>query len=160
MSAISVRQKAYAAFVAVCFFWGTTYIGIKIALETVPPFLLGGIRFTLAGTVLALTLRLLGRPWPSWRRAPLFLAIGFRCSGSATAVSSGPSSSWLAAWWRCWWLRRRSGWWASSRSPAASASPGGWSAGLLLGFSGILLLVWPDLELRSRPLVAGTGSAA
>ena len=42
MSRITTTQKAYAAFLAVCIFWGTTYLGIKIALETVPPFLLGG----------------------------------------------------------------------------------------------------------------------
>ena len=30
---VTVRQKAYVAFAAVCLFWGTTYLGIKVALE-------------------------------------------------------------------------------------------------------------------------------
>ncbi len=40
---VTTTQRAYLAFFAVCFFWGTTYLGIKVALETVPPFLIGGI---------------------------------------------------------------------------------------------------------------------
>ena len=30
------RRNAYLAWVAVCFIWGTTYLGIKISLETIP----------------------------------------------------------------------------------------------------------------------------
>ena len=37
------RAWAYAAFAIVCVVWGTTYLGIAIALETVPPLLLTGI---------------------------------------------------------------------------------------------------------------------
>ncbi len=77
----STRKWAWAAFIAVCFFWGTTYLGIKVALETVPPFLLGGMRFTLAGSVLAIALNLMGHSWPDWRRAPAFLVIGIAMLG-------------------------------------------------------------------------------
>ena len=145
MRGISVRQKAYAAFVAVCFFWGTTYIGIKIALETVPPFLLGGIRFTLAGTVLAVTLRLLGRPWPSWRRAPLFLAIGFLMLGFGNGgvvwaeqfMASGLVAVLVAS--TPFWMVGIESFAGGERLTRRVIG------GLLLGFSGILLLVWPDL---------------
>ena len=41
-----------AAFAAVYFFWGSTYLGIKYAVETIPPFLMGGIRFLIAGAVI------------------------------------------------------------------------------------------------------------
>src|SRR6266852_4905906 len=44
--------KAYLALAAVCFFWGTTYLGIRIALESFPPFTLVGTRYLLSGSIL------------------------------------------------------------------------------------------------------------
>ena len=35
-----------------CFFWGTTYLGIRMALETFPPLVLVSTRFTLSGFIL------------------------------------------------------------------------------------------------------------
>ena len=46
--------QAYLALAAVCFFWGTTYLGIRMALESVPPLLLVGLRYTISGAVLLL----------------------------------------------------------------------------------------------------------
>src|SRR2546426_9005034 len=36
----ATRRRAYMAWIAVCLIWGTTYLGIRIALETIPPFLM------------------------------------------------------------------------------------------------------------------------
>src|SRR3982074_365399 len=44
--------KAYLALISVCFFWGTTYLGIRVALETVPPFALVAIRFLISGSLM------------------------------------------------------------------------------------------------------------
>ena len=41
--------KAYAALAIVCFFWGTTYLVIKIGVVYIPGFIFSGIRNTLAG---------------------------------------------------------------------------------------------------------------
>src|SRR5689334_1913164 len=48
------REKlgAYGAWAAVCFFWGTTYLAIRIGLEDFPPTLFAGVRFLIAGSVL------------------------------------------------------------------------------------------------------------
>jgi drug/metabolite transporter (DMT)-like permease len=46
--------QAYLALAAVCFFWGTTYLGIRMALESLPPLLLVGLRYTISGTALLL----------------------------------------------------------------------------------------------------------
>ena len=48
------REKwaAYAAWAAVCFFWGTTYLAIRVGLETMTPMLFAGLRFLIAGGVL------------------------------------------------------------------------------------------------------------
>lgn len=43
---------AYVAFAVVCFVWGTTYLAIAVAIETLPVVLFPGLRFTIAGAVL------------------------------------------------------------------------------------------------------------
>jgi drug/metabolite transporter (DMT)-like permease len=43
---------AYGAWTAVCIFWGTTYLAIRIGLESLPPFLFSGLRFFAAGALL------------------------------------------------------------------------------------------------------------
>lgn len=47
-----------AAFAAVYLIWGSTYLGIKYAIETLPTFLMAGTRFLIAGTVLFIWARL------------------------------------------------------------------------------------------------------
>src|SRR5689334_23226905 len=42
----------YLALVAVCFFWGTTYLGIRMALESFPPMLLVCARYIISGSLL------------------------------------------------------------------------------------------------------------
>jgi drug/metabolite transporter (DMT)-like permease len=44
--------QAYLALAAVCFFWGTTYLGIRIAVETIEPSVLMFLRYTISGTIL------------------------------------------------------------------------------------------------------------
>ncbi len=47
-----------AAFAAVYILWGSTYLAIKYAIETLPPFLMAGSRFVFAGVVLMIWARL------------------------------------------------------------------------------------------------------
>ena len=44
--------KAYLALAAVCFFWGTTYLGIRMALETFPPMILVSVRYIISGSIM------------------------------------------------------------------------------------------------------------
>ena len=46
------RLGAYGAWAAVCFFWGTTYLAIRVGLETLQPTLFAGLRFIVAGGLL------------------------------------------------------------------------------------------------------------
>jgi drug/metabolite transporter (DMT)-like permease len=50
---------------AVWIIWGSTYLAIKIGLETLPPFLMQGIRFTVASTVMLCVLKAKKVAWPS-----------------------------------------------------------------------------------------------
>ena len=55
--------KAYLALASVCFFWGTTYLGIRMALESFPPLLLVSARFLASGLLMVALVR--------WRRMQL-----------------------------------------------------------------------------------------
>jgi drug/metabolite transporter (DMT)-like permease len=74
--------KIILAFTAIYLIWGTTYLGIRVAIDTIPPFLMVGARFIIAGLPLFMFLRLRGRPMPRlahWRSA--FLVGGFLLVG-------------------------------------------------------------------------------
>lgn len=47
-----MKTKLYLAFFCVAFFWGTTFLGIKIGVETIPPFILAGIRNFISGFII------------------------------------------------------------------------------------------------------------
>jgi drug/metabolite transporter (DMT)-like permease len=64
----SERTLAVIAFLAVSLIWGSTYFGIRVALEGFPPFEIGAIRFLVAGAVLYGFLRARGEPPPTARQ--------------------------------------------------------------------------------------------
>jgi drug/metabolite transporter (DMT)-like permease len=142
------KRNAYMAWASVCLIWGTTYLGIKIALETVPPFVLGGLRFTLAGLVLAIVRKLQGKQMPNARglldaAIAGALLLGFGNGGVVYAeqfVPSGLAAVLVAA--VAFWM-----------VGVEAVIPGGERLtrrsllGLAIGFSGIVILVWPDLRM-------------
>lgn len=48
-----IRALPWIALVTVWILWGSTYIGIRVAVETIPPFLMAGIRYIVAGLLLS-----------------------------------------------------------------------------------------------------------
>jgi drug/metabolite transporter (DMT)-like permease len=69
--------KLLLAFAIIYFVWGSTFLAIRVGVREVPPFLLAGLRFLVAGIVLYAWMRASGTPSPSRRewRAAAFLAI-------------------------------------------------------------------------------------
>ncbi|AMJ64368.1 hypothetical protein AXW84_02200 [Hymenobacter sp. PAMC 26628] len=64
----------FTAFALVYIIWGSTYLGIRFAIESLPPLLMAGTRYALAGALLYGAMRLRGAPAPSgasWGRALL-----------------------------------------------------------------------------------------
>jgi drug/metabolite transporter (DMT)-like permease len=140
------RGRAYIAFVTVCIVWGTTYLGIHVALETVPVLLVAGLRWMFAGLVMSALMLASGRGLPKPRLwGPLALlsflmnivgngfvvyAQQFVASG-LTAVLIATTPFWSALIERLLPNGER----FSKRS----------LSGLALGFCGIVVLVWPEL---------------
>jgi drug/metabolite transporter (DMT)-like permease len=61
-----------AAFAALYLIWGSTYLGIFFAIQSIPPFLMAGVRFFLAGIIMFAIARFQGAPKPdpaTWRDA-------------------------------------------------------------------------------------------
>lgn len=131
-----------AAFAAVYVIWGSTYLGITLAVQSIPPFLMAGGRFVLAGGFLLLVMRGRGVPWPSRREwisasvisALLILAGNGGVSWAQGKVASGISAL-IVASVPLWimlvdWLRPR------------GARPSGLVfLGLLTGAAGVVMII-------------------
>jgi drug/metabolite transporter (DMT)-like permease len=75
-----IRTKIFWAFAAIYVVWGSTYLAIQIAIETMPPFLLAGGRFLVAGSILFAWALWKGEAipaFPVWRSAALMGSLFF-----------------------------------------------------------------------------------
>jgi drug/metabolite transporter (DMT)-like permease len=59
------RTALVLAFAAIYLIWGSTYLGIRIAIDTMPPFLMAAARFLAAGSILFAILKFRGARWPN-----------------------------------------------------------------------------------------------
>ena len=91
------RMAIWAAMGAIYIVWGSTYLAIRFAVATIPPFYMASARFLMAGSILFLFRRLAGDPlptWKEWRSAGiigLFLLLGGN-GGVVWAEQRVPSS--------------------------------------------------------------------
>jgi drug/metabolite transporter (DMT)-like permease len=60
-----MKARTWAALVAVYIVWGSTYLAIRFAVETIPPFMHASIRFLISGVILFLWRRAAGDSIPT-----------------------------------------------------------------------------------------------
>jgi len=150
------RFKLLLAFAAIYLIWGSTYLAIRVAVETFPPFMMAAFRFLIAGTALFAFVRARGFPWPSarqWRDQAvvgIFLLLGGNAvvSWSEQRVPSGVTTLILGASPLSMvvleWLR------PGGRRPTI-----GLLAGLGIGIAGLCLLLGRDaIPAGNRPPAA------
>jgi drug/metabolite transporter (DMT)-like permease len=141
------RTLAYAAWASVCVIWGTTYLAIKIALETLPPFLMGGLRWVSGGVVLVVALRASRQRFPSPHdfRTILLLAFLFIVLGNGGVVLA---EQWVPSGLTAVIIATSPFWMVGIEQllPDREHLTGIRVGGLLMGFAGIVLLVWPDIR--------------
>jgi drug/metabolite transporter (DMT)-like permease len=139
------QRTAYLSLAAVCFFWGTTYLAIRVALEGIPPLLLVSSRFLLSGGLIFLYGWLRRWPLPTMAqlRWPIFtglltLGLGNYCLTLAeTYIASGLAALFITVgpFWMVGMEAAISG--GERFRPKAL-----W--GMLVGFSGAIWLVGPE----------------
>ena len=141
-------RRAYLAWIAVCLIWGTTYLGIRIALETIPPLLMAAIRWIVAGGLLIVVLRLRGERMPARREWPALtllgiLLLGFGNGGVVWAEQTVPSglTAVLVATSPFWMVGIDAMMAGGERLTMRRG------LGLIVGFSGIVMLVWPEIRV-------------
>jgi len=155
-----MKTKIWIALLALYIVWGSTYLAIRFAVETIPPFFHAGIRFLVSGLILVIWQRAAGEPMPT-RKQWISLAI----IGNLLLLGGNGLVSW-----------------AEQTIPSGIAAliigaiplflviteafrPGGvkpnrWTfVGLLIGFVGIFILVGPE-ELTGGSRLNPFGVAA
>jgi drug/metabolite transporter (DMT)-like permease len=133
------RLLIVLSLLAVYIIWGSTYLGIAIAIETIPPLLMAGSRFIISGLVLFAAARLQKQPLPTrrqWMNGALFgtmlLAFG---NGGVTLAEQTLSSSVAAM------LIATVPLWVTIWLAVGGKRPTRWEIiGVLLGLVGIILL--------------------
>jgi drug/metabolite transporter (DMT)-like permease len=71
-----MRTKVWLALIALYIVWGSTYFGIKVAIETIPPFFHAGVRFLISGLILAIWQRATGQSMPTRKQWATTAIIG------------------------------------------------------------------------------------
>jgi drug/metabolite transporter (DMT)-like permease len=156
---VSVRARAYLSWVVICLVWGTTYLAIRITLETVPPGLSAGLRWLTAGCLLLAGHAARRTPLPPVADWPSLAVIGvlFIVSGNGLVVWA---EQWVPSGLTAVLLATTPFWMVGIELVLPRGERPGLRAwfGLVVGFAGILVLVWPEITTggaSGRPFVLG-----
>ena len=141
---MKINTKVWAALLAVYIVWGSTYLGIHFAVETIPPFFHAAVRFLIAGTFLFIWRRMAGDPAPTrsqWKSAVIvggLLLVGGNglISLSEISIPSGVAALIVATIPMFMVL-------IEALRPGGVKPSLGQVFGLLVGFSGVALLIGP-----------------
>src|SRR5882672_8840065 len=158
----SPGPRAYAAWIAVCLIWGTTYLAIRISLESIPPLLMAAIRWIAAGGLLIGGLALRGERLPRRGEWPALALLGILLLGfgngavvwAEQTVPSGLTAVLVAT--APFWMVGIDALMAGGERLTLRRT-----LGLVLGFCGIVMLVWPEIRVGEggRTFLGGVISA-
>jgi drug/metabolite transporter (DMT)-like permease len=145
------RFAVILAFGLVYLFWGSTYLAIDIAVQTIPPALMCGLRFSIAGVVMLAVCAAMGRRvWYSAKQVALSAVVGILLlmGGNLTlawAEQTVPSglAALIIAITPLWFLV------LDSLLLGHHRISGRGKAGLALGIAGLFVLFWPELHSSS-----------
>jgi drug/metabolite transporter (DMT)-like permease len=136
------QLAAYLALSSVCLFWGTTYLGIRIAVESLPPATLMCARYLFSGGVMLILSRIAGARLPRGAELWLTAAYGVMIIGVGTGVLSYVEQ-WAPSGLSALFVTTSPFWLAA----AEAALPGGAPlhaptiGALLVGAAGVAILV-------------------
>jgi drug/metabolite transporter (DMT)-like permease len=149
--AASKKIRITIAFAALYLIWGSTYLGIRFAIETIPPFLMAGTRFLLAGLIMyaiAWSQGMVKSSWANWRTSLIIGACLLLGGNGGVTISEKYIDSGLAAVIVAIvpiYIVVLG--WASGMAPRPT--PIVW-LGLVGGFVGVGILLGPSLRFSSN----------
>jgi drug/metabolite transporter (DMT)-like permease len=139
-----MKTKVWIALLALYIVWGSTYLAIRFAVETIPPFMHAALRFLISGAILYLWRRAAGDPAPSLRnwRSTAIVGTALLLGGNGLvgwAEQTVPSG--IAALM----ITTSPFWLVLFEALRAGGSKPTWQAilGLVIGFAGVFILVGP-----------------
>ncbi len=139
-----MKTKIWIALIALYIVWGSTYLGIRFAVETIPPFLHASLRFLISGLILFTWRRSAGDPAPTFSnwKATAIVGTGLLLGGNglvAWAEQSVPSG--IAALM----VSTSPFWLVLFEAVRAGGVKPTWQAilGLIIGFGGVFILIGP-----------------
>ncbi len=146
-----MKIRIAIALLAVYLVWGSTYLAIRYAVETIPPFIMAGTRYLLPGLLLFVWKRLSGEPSPTRRQwisgaiVGLFLLLGGNglVSWAEQHVDSGIAAL-IVATAPIWMV-------VFDSILKRQMPPWPVILGLLTGFAGIILLIGPESLFGGTP---------
>jgi len=151
------KLKIAVAFTLVCLVWGSTYLAIKIGVQSIPPFLLGGMRFLVSGAIiLAISLlrpnqRKISRSdtvYAGFTGVLMFAGSNGLVNFAEQTVGSGLAAL-ISATIPLWLVA-----FETLAESEHRLSPKG-RLGLVLGFIGVVLLILPDLASHNFHVAIG-----
>lgn len=160
-SAIPSRTQLFFGFAAIYLIWGSTYLGIRYAVETIPPYLMMGIRHLTAGTLVFAWARWRGTPMPQMKQwwwaliagAMLFLGGHGILAWAEQKIPSGLAAL-LCATLPLWTVLL-----AQVDGTERKIGKKVWT-GIILGFAGVALLIGPDAFHNRLSLLPAMGALA
>ena len=149
-----MRTKVWIALLSLYIVWGSTYLAIRFAVETIPPFMHASLRFLISGMILYFWRRAAGdsAPTTSHWKATAIVGTALLLGGNglvAWAEQTVPSG--IAALL----ITTAPFWLVLFESLRAGGSKPTWQAilGLVIGFAGVFVLIGP------AEIIGGEGSA-
>ncbi|MBZ5607523.1 MAG: EamA family transporter [Acidobacteriia bacterium] len=149
---------AYLALAAVCFFWGTTYLGIRMALEWVHPFTLMSLRYLISGTAMLAAAFVSKAHVPGGRELTYTALYGVITIGVGTG-SLAFAELWVPSGLAALFVTLSPFWMIGVEAliPGGDRLHGPTILGMLVGLMGTLLLVGPSAAQQgwNGPLLRG-----
>ena len=140
--------RAYIAWAAICLIWGTTYLAIRIGVKDLPPALFAGFRWLAAGPVMILILKLRGYKLPLKKDIKHIAVVGLLLLGFGNGLVVF-AEQWLPSGITALLITTVPFWIVGLESflPARPKMNLQIFLGLLLGLSGVVLILGIDINL-------------
>lgn len=141
-----------AALLALYFIWGSTYLAMRVAIDSFPPFMMAGLRYLIAGVLMYIFLRLRGAPAPDGMQWSGAVAVGglLLLGGNGSVAYA---QQWLATGLAAVAIATVPLWTVLFSSLWGKSSTGREWFGISLGLAGVVLLNLGD-NMRASPLGA------